>query len=56
MCLCQTPYYFISRLLLDITHLCNKITMITLILIRKDTEKLCNHHIPINKLKLIKAK
>ena len=55
MCVCWIPYYFISRLLLDISHLCNRSNMTTLILIREDTEKICNHHIKINKWKQIKA-
>ena len=51
MCLCYILYFYISGLLLDITHLCNRTTMITLILIRDDTEKVCsNNHTPINKL------
>ena len=43
-------------MLLDITHLCNRSTMITIILIKEDTEKLCIHHMPINKLNLIKER
>ena len=39
MCLCKIHYYFISGLSLDITHLCNRTTMISLLLIREDVEK-----------------
>ena len=45
-------YYVISGLLLDITHLCNRSTI--MLLIREDLEILCNHYSPINKLKLLK--
>ena len=48
--------YFICRLLLDITNLCNRSAMINLILIKENTEKLCSHYILINTLKLIKVK
>ena len=48
--------YLCNKLLLVIAHLCNTTTMIILLLKREDTEKLCNHHTPINKLKVIKVK
>ena len=53
ICLMYILYYFIFGVLLDITVLSNGSTNITLLLMREDTEKLCNHHTQNNKLKLI---
>ena len=44
MSLNQITCYFISELFLHITQICNRSTIITLILMREDAEKLFNQH------------